>query len=128
MCAWCMHVGVAGWVPCTPSFTLFSLPPNHLLFSSLLQLKSLHPFAFGDSSLASDHTKMQEIVRQLQEVKMLSPEWSYHSSYTNDMFLSHTHTQREGGSYCATLAGCDMFNTMTIYMFCTTQYLRTCTH
>ena len=78
MCAWCMHVGVAGWVPCTPSFTLSSLPPNHLPFSSLLQLKSLHPFAFGDSSLASDHTKMQEIVKQLKEMKMLSPELSYH--------------------------------------------------
>ena len=133
---WCMSLcrcvhGVCmwvGWVPCTPSFTLSSLLPNHLLFSSLLQLKSLHPFVFGDSSITSDHTKMQEFVQQLQEVKMLSPEWTYHSLFANHTFLSHTHTHTQWNSYCATVAGCDMFSTMTIYMFCTTQYLRTCTH
>ena len=74
-----MHVGWwGGWVSCTSNFTLSSLPPNHL------------PPPF----FASDHTKMQEIVRQLQEMKMLSPEWSYYSSYTNVVLLSHTHTQR----------------------------------
>ena len=43
------------------SYLLFSpslsLPSSHhLLISCLLQFKSLHPFAFGDS--ASDHSKM----------------------------------------------------------------------
>ena len=51
-----------------------SLPSSHhLLISCLLQLKSLHPFAFGDS--ASDHSKMQGFVRQLQEVETHSTEY-----------------------------------------------------
>ena len=58
------------------NFLLFSLSlslPSSILISCLLQLKSLHPFAFGDS--ASDHSKMQGFVRQLQEVETHSTEY-----------------------------------------------------
>ena len=64
-----------------------SLPSSyHLLISCLLQLKSLHPFAFGDS--ASDHSKMQGFVRQLQEVGTHSTEYVKSVSY----IPSHTQT------------------------------------
>ena len=64
-----------------------SLPSSyHLLISCLLQLKSLHPFAFGDS--ASDHSKMQGFVRQLQEVETHSTEYVKSVSY----IPSHTQT------------------------------------
>ena len=72
------------------NFLLFSpslsLPSSHhLLISCLLQLKSLHPFAFGDS--ASDHSKMQGFVHQLQEVETHNTEYVKSVSY----IPSHTH-------------------------------------
>ena len=54
-------------------------------YACLLQLKSLHPFAFGDS--ASDHSKMQGFVRQLQEVETHSTEYVKSDTY----IPSHTH-------------------------------------
>ena len=73
------------------TFLLFSLSlslssSHHLLILCLLQLKSLHPFAFGDS--ASDHSKMQGFVRQLQEVETHSTEYVKSVSY----IPSHTQT------------------------------------
>ena len=67
-----------------------SLPPSHhLLISCLLQLKSLHPFAFGDS--ASDHSKMQGFVRQLQEVETHSTEYVKSATFI-PIIHTHTHT------------------------------------
>ena len=75
------------------NFLLFSLSlslPSLILISCLLQLKSLHPFAFGDS--ASDHSKMQGFVRQLQEVETHSTEYVKSVTY----IPSHTHTHTLG--------------------------------
>ena len=77
------------------NYLLFSpslyLPSSHyLLISCLLQLKSLHPFAFGDS--ASDHSKMQGFVRQLQEVETHSTEYVKSVTYIP---ITHTHARSE---------------------------------
>ena len=69
----------------SPSLSLPS--SHHLLISCILQLKSLHPFAFGDS--ASDHSKMQGFVRQLQEVETHSTEYVKSVTYIP---ITHTHT------------------------------------
>ena len=78
----------------SPSLSLPS--SHHLLISCLLQLKSLHPFAFGDS--ASDHSKMQEFVRQLQEVETHSTEYVKSVTY----IPSHTHTHIHWTRYVVT--------------------------
>ena len=75
----------SNFLPFSPSL---SLPSSHdLLISCLLQLKSLHPFAFGDS--ASDLSKMQGFVRQLQEVETHSTEYVKSVTYTPHQ--THTH-------------------------------------
>ena len=68
-----------GWRVCPSSQCLIFCPSIAALsillllhapfpFLLLLQLKSLYPFAFGDSSAVSSHSKMQEFVQKLQEV------------------------------------------------------------
>ena len=68
-----------GWRMCSSSHhlmlcpsiaapSIILLPHAPSLFLLLLQLKSLYPFAFGDSSAVSSHSKMQEFVEKLQEV------------------------------------------------------------
>ena len=77
----------SNFLPFSPSLSLPS--SHHLLISCLLQLKSLHPFAFGDS--ASDHSKMQGFVRQLQEVETHSTEYVKSVTYIP---ITHTHMHR----------------------------------
>ena len=78
----------SNFLPFSPSLSLPS--SHHLLISCLLQLKSLHPFAFGDS--ASDHSKMQGFVRQLQEVETHSTEYVKSVTYIP---ITHTHARSE---------------------------------
>ena len=73
-------------------FPLLTPPP----FLLLLQLKSLHPFAFGDS--APEHTKMQGFVRQLQEVGTpalngVKSETCIDTTHQRCVPVSDTHTQ-----------------------------------
>ena len=91
ICAVCGAIRTIYHYIYSSNFLLFSLSlslpsSHHLLISCLLQLKSLHPFAFGDS--ASDHSKMQGFVRQLQEVETHSTEYVKSVSY----IPSHTQT------------------------------------
>ena len=61
-------------------------------YACLLQLKSLHPFAFGDS--ASDHSKMQGFVHQLQEVGTHSTEYVKSVTYIPSHTRMHMHWVR----------------------------------
>ena len=85
----------------SPSLSLPS--SHHLLISCLLQLKSLHPFAFGDS--ASDHSKMQGFVRQLQEVETHSTEYDKSVTYTP---IKHTDTHMHWTRYVVTCHRCNL--------------------
>ena len=80
-------------IPLYKAITIFYPPPSlffpsshHLLILCLLQLNSLHQFAFGDS--ASDSSMMQRFVHQLQEVE------THNTEYVNpltpvDTFMCH---------------------------------------
>ena len=81
-------------IPLYKAITIFYPPPslffpssNHLLILCLLQLNSLHQFAFGDS--ASDSSMMQQFVHQLQEVETHNTEYVKSATY-----ISITHTGR----------------------------------
>ena len=81
-----LYIALHNYLPFSLSL---SLPSSHdLLISCLLQLKSLHPFAFGDS--ASDHSKMQGFVCQLEEVETHSTEYVKSVTYIP---ITHTHAQ-----------------------------------
>ena len=82
-------IALHNYLPFSPSLSLPST--HHLLISCLLHLKSLHPFAFGDSS--SDNSKMQGFVRQLQEVETHSTEYVKSVTYIP---ITHTHTHTLG--------------------------------
>ena len=73
----CVGMCGAGGGCAFPPNTSYSVPQLLLFllllhapfpFLLLLQLKSLYPFAFDDSSAVSSHSKMQEFVQKLQEV------------------------------------------------------------
>ena len=77
---WEVCVGVWGVCRVCPSSYHLIFCPSIAAFSILLllhapfpvllllQLTSLYPFAFGDSSAVSSHSKIQEFVQKLQEV------------------------------------------------------------
>ena len=125
VCAYLQCVGCGICIIYSSNFLPFSLSlslpsSHHLLISCLLQLKSLHPFAFGDS--ASDHSKMQGFVRQLQEVETHSTEYvTYIPHHTHTHALGEIHSdmppsQSHNIDPCYAIATCILYVYLTTYI------------